>query len=145
MFHVQGKALCFIFSTCKKTQQGSDDEEHNMNAAFEANAYHTYQVNAIGYHVLNKSTEVLLDNQANISIMKLSLLCNLEKAESEDRTSGVRGRQRTVRKTGYLEDFFHVYSKRTVLRRCLRCVRDYVYPEEQFYGTLTLSIKENCM
>jgi len=64
----------YYASSClhrKILQQGRHDKEHQVNVAFEANAYHTYQVSAIGCHGF-KSTEVLLNNQANTSIMRLS-------------------------------------------------------------------------
>jgi hypothetical protein len=39
-----------LLPTWKNLQQGSNDEEQQVNVIFEANPYNTYQVNVIGYH-----------------------------------------------------------------------------------------------
>ncbi len=57
------------------------------------------QVNAIGYTRLSE-TEVLLDNQANIGIMKPSLLRALALAEKTVKVNGVGGLQLKVDHTG---------------------------------------------
>jgi hypothetical protein len=79
--------MCYYYyfyyaSSClhRKKSQQDDNKEQHVKVAFEANAYHTYQVNAIGYHGF-KRTEVLLDNQADIVIMRPGLLHNVQKAE----------------------------------------------------------------
>jgi hypothetical protein len=59
-----------------------------VNVAFEANTFQTYQANAIGYKGF-KNTKVLLDKQADISIMRPYLLSCLEDAKSEVNVSGV--------------------------------------------------------
>jgi hypothetical protein len=66
-------------------------------------------VNAIGIGGF-KPTEVLLDNQANISIMRLELLSAFEKTENGVRVHGVGGAQLYTDETGYLEDIFRAYS-----------------------------------
>jgi hypothetical protein len=63
------------------------------------------QVNAIGYSGFC-DTEVLLDNQADISIMQPELLRALKPAEKKIRVNGVGGLQLTVDRKGYLDDFF---------------------------------------
>jgi len=68
-------------------------------------------VNAIGVNGF-KPTEVLLDNQANISIMRPELLRAFEKTEQTVRITGVGGMQLCTNETGYLEDFFRVYCSR---------------------------------
>ncbi len=67
------------------------------------------QVKAIGYSGF-RDTEVLLDNQADISIMQPELLRALKPAEKKIRVNGVRGLQLTVDRKGYLDDFFDVYA-----------------------------------
>jgi hypothetical protein len=57
-----------------------------------------------------KPTEVLLDNQANISIIRPDLLLALEEVDKEVRINGVGGVQLSTRETGYLPDFFRVYN-----------------------------------
>jgi hypothetical protein len=51
---------------------------------------------------------VLLDNQANVSIMRPELLSAFEKADTEVRINGVGGVQLSTDETGYLPDFFRV-------------------------------------
>jgi len=59
-----------------KVRANEEEEEAAVNAVWEANAFatvHTYQINAVGFSGF-KSTEVLLDNQADISIIRPELL-----------------------------------------------------------------------
>ncbi len=65
------------------------------------------QVNAIGYTGLSES-EALLDNQADISIIKPSLLRALAPVEKTVKVNGVGGLQLKVDRTGYLDEFFFV-------------------------------------
>ncbi len=67
------------------------------------------EVNTIGYSGF-RETEVLLDNQADISIMRPGLLHAFKPAEKTVRVNGVGGLQLTVDRKGYLEDFFDVYT-----------------------------------
>ena len=67
------------------------------------------QVNAIGYTGLSE-TKVLLDNQADISIIKPCLLRALAPAEKTVKVNGVGGLQLTVDHMGYLDEFFRVYA-----------------------------------
>jgi hypothetical protein len=67
------------------------------------------QVNAIGYSGF-RDTEVLLDNQADISIMRPELLRALQPTEKKIQVNGVGGLQLTVDRKGYLDDFFDVYA-----------------------------------
>ena len=53
---------------------------------------------------------MLLDNQANISIVHQDLLCNIQEAEHAVKINGVGGHQFTVNKTGFLDPLFHVYA-----------------------------------
>jgi hypothetical protein len=52
-----------------RSRINKEDDEAAVNAVWEVNAFmtvHTYQINAVGFSSF-RSTEVLLDNQANIS------------------------------------------------------------------------------
>ncbi len=66
-------------------------------------------MNAIGYSGF-RETEVLLDNQADISIMRPGLLRAFKPAEKAVCVNGVGSLQLTVDRKGYLEDFFDVYA-----------------------------------
>jgi hypothetical protein len=57
-----------------------------------------------------KPTDVLLDNQANISIMHLMLLKNVRPAPKKIVIKGVGGPQLIVDQVGDLEGFFEVYA-----------------------------------
>jgi hypothetical protein len=76
--------------SAKQQQEGQDDGNAFINAAWEANVYHTYQVNAVGMSGFS-STEVLLDNQADISIMRPELLRQLRPTNGMVRVNGVGG------------------------------------------------------
>ena len=55
-------------------------------------------------------TEVLLDNQANISIVHPMLLEDIRPAPSKVKVNGVGGKQMIVDKMGMLPGFFRVYA-----------------------------------
>jgi len=55
-------------------------------------------------------TEVLLDNQVNISILHPMLLSNVKKAKQKIRVKGVGGTQLIVYMLGHLDGFFEVYA-----------------------------------
>jgi hypothetical protein len=78
-------------------------------ATWEGSTFCTYQVNTVGVEGFGP-TKVLLDNQADISIMKPDLLRMLEVTEKPIRVNGVGGVQLVVSETGYLQDFFRVYA-----------------------------------
>jgi hypothetical protein len=85
------------------------EQEKQVAATWDVTTFVTYQVNSIGT-VGFKHNEVLLDNQANISIMRPDLLTAYEKTENGIRVNGVGGVQLYTDETGYLQDFFRVYS-----------------------------------
>ncbi len=60
----------------------AQEEEKQAAATWDATTFVLYQVNVIGAKGF-RPTEVLLDNQANISIMKPELLSAFEEAESD--------------------------------------------------------------
>lgn len=94
------------------------EEEKQAAMTWDAMMFVTYQVNAISALGF-KLTKVLLDNQANISIMRPELSMAFEKTENGIRVNDVGGVQLYTDKTGYLEDFFRVYrsteSKKNIL------------------------------
>jgi hypothetical protein len=64
------------FIESNKGKASEEEDEAAVNAIWEGNAFatlRTYQINAVGFSSF-KSTEVLLDNQANISIVWPELL-----------------------------------------------------------------------
>ncbi len=56
-----------------------------------------------------KRTEVLLDNQADVSVVHPSLLREIGPAEENIHNNGVGSHQFTVEREGYLDVFFKVY------------------------------------
>jgi hypothetical protein len=78
-------------------QMENDLEEHVIN-----NAAHVTQ----GF----LPTEVLLDNQANISIVHPMLLTNVRTVPKKIRVKGIRGPQLIVDKVGDLQGFFKIYA-----------------------------------
>ena len=54
--------------------------------------------------------EVLLNNQANVSIVHPDLLRDIQSAEKSVQINGVGGHQFMVNKTGYLDPLFRVYA-----------------------------------
>ena len=95
-----------------KGRAAEEDDEAAVNAIWEANAFatvRTYQINAVGFSGF-KTTEVLLDNQADISIIRPELLRQVQPTKEIVRVNGVGGVQLELRETGYLDNFFQVYT-----------------------------------
>jgi hypothetical protein len=69
----------------------------------------TYQLNAVGLNGFS-GTEVLLDNQADISIIRPELLRQLRPVDETMHVNIVGGIQLELKQAGYLEDFFEVYA-----------------------------------
>jgi len=85
----------------------ADDEIHTLNATWEAATFCTHQVNsAVDNSLRVQPNEVLLDNAADISIIKPHLLENLQDSEKEIKINGVGGLTLTVNKAGDLPNFF---------------------------------------
>ena len=59
--------------------------------------------------------DVLLDNQADVSIVHPSLLRDVLIAESPITVKGIGGKQLRASHMGYLEEFFHVYASNQVV------------------------------
>ncbi len=103
-----------------KDEQGKESGDNGgdafVNAAWEANVFattKTYQVNAIGLSGFC-AMEVLLDNQADISVMRPDMLRELRTLKDSVQVNGVGGVQMEVREAGYLDGFFEVYASDAV-------------------------------
>jgi len=70
------------------------------------------QVNAVQQSIFGPN-DVLLDNQADVSIVRQELLRDIQDAEHAVKINGVGGHQFTVNKTGYLDPLFRVYASET--------------------------------
>mmetsp|Transcript_8512 Transcript_8512/g.12432 ORF Transcript_8512/g.12432 Transcript_8512/m.12432 type:complete len:164 (-) Transcript_8512:147-638(-) len=68
----------------------------------------TKQVNSVSDNRF-KPTEILIDNQANVSIVHPDLARNIEPAKKQVKINGVGGHQFTVKSTGFLDPLFPVY------------------------------------
>ena len=90
--------------------KGNDDEEKHSHFT-TASTFVTYHVHNAATQGQFKSTEILLDNQANISIVHPILLRNIQDAEQALQINGVGGHQFAVDKTGYLDPLFRVYAR----------------------------------
>ena len=55
-------------------------------------------------------TDVMLDNQANVSIFRTNMLRDIFDAEETVKINGVGGHQFSVTKTGFLDPLFRVYA-----------------------------------
>jgi hypothetical protein len=76
----------------------------------------------------------LLDNQADVSILHPSVLCDKQPATSEVNINGVGGLQFTISGTGYLDEFFRVYTSEDMHAKVLSVVEvEVTYPIT--YGT----------
>jgi hypothetical protein len=87
----------------------------------EANMYATVQLEdeeikeyvvdaAVNGKIGIELTKVLLDTQADISVMHPMMLSDVRPAERRIRISGVGGLQLIVDEVGMLDGFFHVYA-----------------------------------
>jgi len=94
-----------------KVKTNDEEKEAAVNAVWEANAFvmiHTYQINAVGFSGF-RSTEVLLDNQADVSIIWPELLRQVQPSSEVVWVNGVGGVQLELQEMGYLDNFFQVY------------------------------------
>ena len=112
--HYANKCPYKMEKTKKAESEDEEDEEYSTSGHVtwaETDQYctfSTYQVNAVSDSQF-KSTEVLIENQADISIVH-PMLRNIMAAEQEVKINGVGGHQFTERETGYLDPFFPVYA-----------------------------------
>jgi hypothetical protein len=95
-------------------KKAKEDRDKNATATWDASTFVTCQVNAVGTTGLEKG-DVLLDNQANVSIMHPSLLSAIKRADAEICVNGVGGVQLVTDCTRYLQDFFRGVILKIVL------------------------------
>ena len=97
------------------TRQNKEEQEEERSArlTWNANTFTTYQV-------LNASQkngfgpfDVLIDNQANVSVMHPDLLQDVRDADEKININGVGAHQFSATKTGYLDPLFRVTQVRT--------------------------------
>jgi hypothetical protein len=88
-----------MYTMVRWVEEKDETREYMVN-----NAVHVTQVLA--------PTEVLLDNQADISIIHPMLLKNVQKSERRIRVKGIGGLQLIVDKEGILEGFFQFMQAR---------------------------------
>ena len=98
-----------------------DDVIHTLNATWEAATFCTYHLinNAVNENLKVGPNEVLLDNCADISIIRPHLLEWIKDSENNIKINGVGGLTLTVNKTGYLPEFFEVYASEETLANVL--------------------------
>ena len=117
--HYSTSKLCPM-NKKKQTSENSQEKASFANATWqteqEAEMFMTQEV--MEEHVMNNatqaqgllSTEILLDNAANISVMNSRLLKSVRPAGKRIRVKGVGGVQMVVDRVGDLEGFFEVYA-----------------------------------
>ncbi len=81
-----------------------------MRDASTFTTYHVKQVNATRMVSKFKRTEVLLDNQADVSVMHPSRLREIGPPEDNILISDIGSHQFMVEREGHLDDFFKVYA-----------------------------------
>jgi hypothetical protein len=96
--------------TKKSAEDNENDGDRGAHVTWNASTIMTYQVNATGMVGKFKRTEVLLDNQADISVIHPTLLREIKPAEEDICINGVGRHQFTVGDTEYLDEFFRVYA-----------------------------------
>lgn len=101
-------------SPSNKVEDDSNKELANAHVTWHAATFLTIREvtvnNAVNTSNKLKRNQVLLDNQADVSIIHPALLTHIKKAGHELKINGVGGEQLKVEDTGYLPDFFEVYS-----------------------------------
>ncbi len=130
----------FVNECPQQKQAGAREDKEDKKVAhltWEANMFMPFkQVNAIGYTGLLE-TEILLDNLANISIMKPGLLWAVAPAEKTVKANGVGGQQLKVDHMGYLGKFFPVYASDETIANVLSLAE-----VEELYGIITYVPRE---
>jgi hypothetical protein len=98
----------------------AEEEAAAEDAENQAGTYITYQVcNGVGGEHRFKNYDVLLDNQADVSVMHPRLLRQVMKAEQPITVRGIGGKQLEANHTGYLEEFFRVYASTNAMPNVL--------------------------
>ncbi len=98
----------------------AEEEAAVEDAENQAGTYITYQVcNGVGGEHRFKNYDVLLDNQADVSVIHPRLLRQVMKAEQPITVRGIGGKQLEANHTGYLEEFFCVYASMNAMPNVL--------------------------
>ena len=104
----------------EETPIDANDEIHTLNATWEAATFCTHQVNsAMDANLKVQPNEIIIDNAADISIIQPHLLENVQQRERSVKINGVGGLTLEVNQTGYLPNFFEVYSSDKTLANVL--------------------------
>jgi hypothetical protein len=127
----------------------AQDKEVSANATwqeYEASMYTTVRCRMEEYVINNavntmqklEPTKVLLDNQADISILHPMLLKDVQPAERQIKVKGVGGLQMVVDQQGILEGFFPVYASKDTKANVLSFVDvedlyDIMYVQKQAF------------
>ncbi len=97
--------------------EGGEQEKAKAFASWEddwqddaAGTYVTYQVCNTRSSQDFQDYDMLLDNQADVSIIHPRLLREVMQADQSVTVKGIGGKQLVVTKTGYLDEFFRVYA-----------------------------------
>jgi hypothetical protein len=121
--HMKNSPMCP--KNIEKEKKCQEEGAGFMNATWceeiEANMYATVQLEdeeikeyvvdaAVNGKIGIELTKVLLDTQADISVMHPMMLSDVRPAERRIRISGVGGLQLIVDEVGMLDGFFHVYA-----------------------------------
>ena len=91
------------------TRQNQDEEERGAHLTWNADTFTTYQVMNASASSFGPN-DVMLNNQANVSIFRTNMLRDIRDAEETVRINGVGGHQFSVTKTGFLDPLFRVYA-----------------------------------
>ena len=97
---------------CPKRQNKEEEQEEERSAhlTWNANTFTTYQVLNASQKNSFGPFDVLIDNQANVSVMHPDLLRDVRDADEKININGVGGHQFSVTKTGFLDPLFRVYA-----------------------------------
>jgi hypothetical protein len=89
-----------------------------------------------------RTTDVLLDNQADISVIHPSLLTGVKPSEKKIKISGVGGVQLIVDQVGFLKGFFKVYASADTKANVLSMAAvEEVYPITYKQGHLRCTLR----
>jgi hypothetical protein len=95
------------------SQDNENSERKHSHVTWNASTFTSYYIYASGGSAEKFGPhEVLLDNQSDISVMRPDLLLDIQSAERPVSVVGAGGIQFTAHDTGYLQDFFNVYSSK---------------------------------
>jgi len=94
----------------RQNKAKEDNEDKHSHVTWHASTFTTYQVLNVSDTSAFGKYDVLLDNQANVSIVHSDLLRDIQDADEVVKINGVGGHQFSVSRTGYLDPLFRVYA-----------------------------------